>query len=289
MIGVFDSGHGGLTVLRQLTARLPREYFVYLGDHAFAPYGRREPEEIYRLTLQSVEWLFQYGCRLVLLACNTASAIALRRMQQTWLPQAAPNHRVLGVFVPMVEALTAVSWRDGLPVAGQVAQDGLVAIFATQRTVASGAYPLEISLRAPQLRVISQACPQLAAAIEAQQGAAELKAMVDGYVRELLGRTGGVEPGAAVLGCTHYPLVADHFAAALPDRTRLLDQPRIVAASLADYLQRHRRFAAAPGSRAGVRFLTTGDAAQVSAFASRLFGGGVRFEAVADQSLQSGT
>lgn len=287
MIGVFDSGHGGLTVLRQVMARLPREYFVYLGDHAFAPYGRRDPEEIYRLTLQSVEWLFQYGCRLVLLACNTASAVALRRMQQDWLPQTAPNHRVLGVFVPMVEALTAVSWRDGLPVPGQEAQDGLVAIFATQRTVASGAYPLEISLRAPQLRVVSQACRNLAAAIEAQRPPDELQEMVAGYVAELMAATGGEAPNSVVLGCTHYPLVADHFAAVLPATTRLLDQPRIVAASLADYLQRHRRFAAPAQSRPGIRFLTTGDPGRVSAFASRFFGAEVAFEAIEDQDLPS--
>lgn len=285
MIGVFDSGHGGLTVLRQLSARLPGEYFVYLGDHAFAPYGRREPEEIYRLTLQSVEWLFQYGCRLVLLACNTASAVALRRMQQDWLPRNAPNHRVLGVFVPMVEALTAVSWRDGLPVPGRAAEDGLVAIFATQRTVASGAYPLEISLRAPQLRVVSQACANLVAAIEAQRPAEELETMVAGYVGELLAASGGEAPAAAVLGCTHYPLVADSFAAALPATTRLLDQPTIVADSLADYLKRHGRFAAPAGSRPGVRFLTTGDPERVSAFASRFFGAPVTFEAIEDQDL----
>ena len=285
MIGVFDSGHGGLTVLRQLRAHLPQAYFVYLGDHGFAPYGPRDPEEIYRLTLRSVEWLFQYGCRLVLLACNTASAVALRRMQQDWLPRNAPNHRVLGVFVPMVEVLTAVSWRDGLPVPGQVAQDGLVAIFATQRTVASGAYPLEISLRAPQLRVVSQACRNLVTAIETQRPPAELQHMVSGYVAELMTATGGEAPGAAVLGCTHYPLVADCFAEALPKETRLLDQPQIVAASLADYLQRHRRFAAPAEGRPGARFLTTGDAQKVSAFASRLFGDKVTFEAIQDQDL----
>lgn len=285
MIGVFDSGHGGLTVLRRLAVRLPGEYFVYLGDHAFAPYGRREPEEIYRLTLQSVEWLFQYGCRLVLLACNTASAVALRRMQQDWLPQNAPNHRVLGVFVPLVEALTAVSWRDGLPVPGRLPENGLVAIFATQRTVLSGAFPLEISLRAPQLRVVSQACRNLAAAIEAQRPEGELQDMVSVYVDDLMTQTGGEAPNAAVLGCTHYPLVAEFFAAALPETTRLLDQPEIVADSLADYLQRHHRFAAPAGSRAGLRFLTTGDPDRVSAFASRFFGAPVRFEAVADQAL----
>ncbi|WP_422368838.1 glutamate racemase [Pelagibius sp.] len=285
MIGVFDSGHGGLTVLRQLTARMPQEHFVYFGDHAFAPYGRRDPEEVYRLTLEAVERLFQHGCRLVLLACNTASAVALRRMQQDWLPQNAPNHRVLGVFVPMVEALTAVSWRDGLPVPGQTQPDGLVAIFATERTVLSGAYPLEISLRAPQLRVVSQACKNLVAAIEGQAAADELQSMVSGYVGELMAASGGEKPDSAVLGCTHYPLVADCFAAALPEETRLLDQPLIVADSLADYLRRHKRFAAAQNAAGGVRFLTSGDPERVSTFASRFFGAAVTFHSVAELDL----
>ncbi len=288
MIGVFDSGHGGLTVLRQLIARLPQEYFVYFGDHAHAPYGRREPEEIYQLTLEAVERLFQHGCRLVLLACNTASAVALRRMQQDWLPQNAPNHRVLGVFVPMVEALTATSWRDGLPLPGRVAEDGLVAVFATQRTVLSGAYPLEISLRAPQLRVVAQACPQLVAAIEGQEPPARLKSMVTGYVAEMLAKTGAAAPGAAVLGCTHYPLVAEHFAEALPQTTRLMDQPGIVAASLAEYLERHPRFAATPGSLSGARFLTSGDPRTVSAFASRFFGAEVAFASVEELGTAAG-
>src|SRR5690606_22041427 len=162
MIGVFDSGHGGLTVLHALTRRLPGEAFIYLGDHGNAPYGPRPEEEIYALTLAAVERLFAEGCGLVLLACNTASAIALRRLQQEWLPSAAPERRVLGVFVPMVEVLAGVPWCDGAPVppfltSGLVEPDGMVAVFATQRTIHSGAYPFEIGLRAPHMRVVSQA------------------------------------------------------------------------------------------------------------------------------------
>jgi glutamate racemase len=278
MIGVFDSGHGGLTVLHALTQRMPGEAFTYLGDHGNAPYGRRPPEEIYTLTLAAVETLFAEGCLLVLLACNTASAIALRRLQQDWLPTAAPERRVLGVFVPMVEALTAVSWRDGAPVPGRVPEDGLVAVFATQRTIHSAAYPFEIGLRAPHMRVVSQACPHLAAAIEADEPEAVLGELVAGYVAEMLQQTEGRPPDAVVLGCTHYPLVAPLFAAALPPGTRLLDQPAIVADSLADYLTRHQRFAAAPGEAGKRRFLTTGDPQRVSAFASRFFGAEVGFQ-----------
>jgi len=280
MIGVFDSGHGGLTVFHKLSERLPREAFTYLGDHGKAPYGPRPPEEIYELTLAAVERLFEAGCLLVLLACNTASAVALRRLQQDWLPQAAPERRVLGVFVPMVEALSAVSWRDGsaVPVPAPVPDDGLVAVFATQRTIHSAAYPFEVGLRAPRMRVVSQACPHLVAAIEADEPEAVLRRLVEGYVAEMLAKTQGRVPDAAVLGCTHYPLVAHLFAAALPPGLRLLDQPSIVADSLADYLARHDRFAATPQEAGQRRFLTTGDPEKVSAFASRFFGAEVRFE-----------
>lgn len=278
MIGVFDSGHGGLTVLHALTARLPAESFIYLGDHGKAPYGPRPEEEIYQLTQAAVERLFAEDCRLVLIACNTASAVALRRLQQDWLPQAAPECRVLGVFVPMVEALAGVSWRDGSEFPGKVASNGLVAVFATQRTTHSGAYPFEVGLRAPHMRVVSQACPHLVSAIEADEPEAVLRELVEGYVAAMMLQTEGRAPDAAVLGCTHYPLVAPLFAAALPEGVRLLDQPTIVADSLAEYLGRHQRFASAPGKGGRRRFLTTGDPARVSAFASRFFGAEVRFE-----------
>lgn len=278
MIGVFDSGHGGLTILHALTERLPREAFTYLGDHGNAPYGPRPEEEIYALTRTAVERLFDEGCLLVLLACNTASAVALRRLQQTWLPEAAPERRVLGVFVPMVEALAGVSWRDGTKVSGLVAPDGMVAVFATQRTIHSGAYPFEVGLRAPHMRVVSQACPNLVAAIEADEPESLLRELVQGYVADMLHQTEGRAPDAAVLGCTHYPLVAHLFAEALPAGVTLLEQPRIVADSLAEYLSRHDRFTAAPETAGSRRFLTTGDPAKVSAFASRFFGAEVKFE-----------
>ncbi|MEQ8355837.1 MAG: aspartate/glutamate racemase family protein [Kiloniellaceae bacterium] len=257
---------------------MPAEAFTYLGDHGNAPYGRRSSEEIYNLTLAGIERLFGVGCQLVLLACNTASAVALRRLQQDWLPSVAPECRVLGVFVPMVEALTAVSWRDGAPVPGRMPEDGLVGVFATQRTIHSAAYPFEIGLRAPQMRVVSQACPQLAAAIEADEGETVLRQMIEGYVSEMLRQTEGRAPDAVVLGCTHYPLVAPYFAATLPPGTRLLNQPRIVADSLADYLSRHQRFTANLKEGRYRRFLTTGDPQRVSAFASRIFDTELVFE-----------
>ncbi len=158
MIGVFDSGSGGLTVLRALVTRLPEQRFVYLGDHAHAPYGDRDPEEIYELTRLNVERLFGLGCSLVILACNTAAAVALRRLQQTWLQQHYPQQRVLGVLVPVVEAVTRVPWQTKEPTAESERAASRVAIFATARTVESGAYPREIVCRAPAISVLQQAC-----------------------------------------------------------------------------------------------------------------------------------
>lgn len=278
MIGVFDSGHGGLTILRALVERFPGHAYVYLGDHGHAPYGAREVEEIYALTRGNVERLFSIGCRLVLLACNTASAVALRRLQQTWLPHVAHEHRVLGVVVPTIEAITNVPWHHRAPPPGTAAANGLVAVFATRRTVESGAYPYEIGLRAPAMTVVQQACPGLVDKIEKDAPAREIAGMVDGFVAALRARLEGREPDVAILGCTHYPLVARHFAEALPRGTRLLHQPDIVAESLERYLARHPEFDTPGGDAPAPRFFTTGDPARVDPLASRFFGGEARFE-----------
>lgn len=283
MIGVFDSGHGGLTVLRAVLERLPGHGTVYLGDHGHAPYGAREVEDIYRLTLDNVERLFSIGCRLVLLACNTASAVALRRLQQTWLPHFAPEHRVLGVVVPTIEAVTDVPWHLRAPPAGTEQRPRLVAVFATRRTVESGSFPYEIGLRAPAVTVVQQACPGLVDRIESGAPEAELKAMAAGFVRALLARLDGLSPDAAILGCTHYPLVADHFAAALPRGVEMLDQPCIVADSLERYLARHPEFVPPAEATDPPRFFTTGDPARVDPLASRFFGKPVRFVRLEDK------
>lgn len=290
MIGVFDSGDGGLTVLKALVERLPEQDFLYLGDHARAPIGGRDPEDIYELTIENVDFLFSKGCRLVLLACNTASAVALRRLQQTWLPQrdaelGKPGRRVLGVLVPMVEAIAKVPWNSaGLLAASNASAVTLrVAIFATRRTVETGSYPLEIGLRAPAVEVFQQACPDLVARIEAGAPQEELRGMVQSYVKALLSKMDEHVPDTAVLGCTHYPLVASAFAAALPESVELLEQPKLVADSLADYLARHAEFTGreegADRTRSPIRrFLTTGAADHASEKASLFFGTPVTFE-----------
>lgn len=278
MIGVFDSGSGGLTVGRALIRRLPHQPFVYLGDHANAPYGVKPADDVLALTIKNVTRLFAHGCTLVLLACNTASAAALRRLQQDWLPDTYPDHRVLGVLVPLVEAVTEVPWHIKAPVATPGRLPKTVGIFATASTVASNAYPFEIGLRTHDINVVQQACDGLVDLIEDGADHEDIQALVTSCVKNLLAQLDGAAPDAVVLGCTHYPLVADAFAAALPPGIDILQQPEIVAESFADYLARHPRFA--QGKDGAVRFLTTGDPTKVNRQASRFFGSEISFEKI---------
>ncbi len=232
------------------------------------------------LTRANVTRLFDRGCRLVLLACNTAAAVALRRLQRDWLPGAYPDRRVLGVFVPMVEAVTEVPWHLEEPPAGARREPAVVGVFATRRTVASGAYPREIARRAPRIRVVQQACPGLVGLIEAGAAPADLAAAIAGHVEGFMARLEGAVPDSVILGCTHYPLVAEAFAKALPAGVPLHSQPELVADSLAAYLARHAEFDVATGPRVATRFLTTGDPAEVAALTKRFFGAALRFQQV---------
>ncbi len=277
MIGIFDSGTGGLTILHDLVEKLPGRHLTYLGDHANTPYGDRPAEEIYQLTIESVDRLFQEGCRLVLLACNTASAVALRRLQQNWLPKAAPDRRVLGVLVPMVEAITRVPWQIQAPPPGKPAPPATIGVFATRSTVETGAYLYEVGLRAPSVRVVQQACPTLVAEIESGATNETIQRLIDEYVVDLLAGAPDGRIDSAVLGCTHYPLVADAFARALPDGLPILQQPKIVADSLAAYLARHPEFDERSVSGGVVRFLTTRSDGAPDSVASRFFGRPVVF------------
>ena len=275
MIGVFDSGHGGLTVLRALVRELPERGFVYLGDNAHAPYGDRTPEDIYRLTLACLERLFGFGCRLVVVACNTAAAIGLRRLQQTWLPLHHPDRRVIGVLVPMVEAVTGVPWMAEIEAGRHRGEPRTVAVFATRLTVQSGAFVHEIRKRAAEITVVQQACPALVRLIEQAAPLAQLRPAVQHYTAELMETLNAIPPSAAILGCTHYPLVQNLFAEALPNGVELLSQPEITAKSLAAYLVRHPEFDRADGQP--IRFYTSGPAAKVSELASRFYGETLEF------------
>jgi len=252
-VGIFDSGLGGLTVLDAVARKLPDVPFVYLGDNAHAPYGVRSADDIFNLTTVATQRLFDAGCDLVILACNTASAAALRRMQESWLP---PGKRVLGVFVPLIEALTERHWGDNSPPREVAVKH--VALFATPATVASRAFQRELAFRAIGVDVEGQACGGVVDAIE--EGDLILaEALVRSHVEALKRKM--PLPDAAVLGCTHYPLVEQAFQDALGPQVKVFSQANLVAESLADYLQRHPHMIG-PGTES--LFLTTGNPARVS-------------------------
>lgn len=253
MIGVFDSGSGGLTVLHALRQAFPDQDFIYLGDHARAPYGHRSNQRIIKYTGQACDFLMQKGCDLVVLACNTAAAIAGRTLQQNWLPGHYPDNRILGVLVPMVEAVTGVPWHQETP--GADAPKHHVGLFATKKTVESGSYQREVLKRAPDIQLTQHACPGLVDAIEGGAGDRPLSGLINGFVDEMKDMAGGV-PDAIVLGCTHFPLVENYFRAALGPNVPVYSQPEIVAESLNDYMTRHPRFRQAGTGR--VRLYTTG-------------------------------
>lgn len=257
-VGVFDSGLGGLTVLDAVAARLPDVPFVYFADSAHAPYGVRDSDDIYDLTTAAVERLWEAGCDLVILACNTASAAALRRMQESWIP---PEKRVLGVFVPLIEALTERRWGDNSPPREVAVKH--VALFATPATVRSRAFQRELAFRAIGVDVEAQACGGLVDAIEEGDmilAEALVRSHVDALKRKM------PTPEAAILGCTHYPWMQEIFQDALGPEVAVYSQAKLVADSLADYLTRHPNML---GSGQESQFLTTGSPAKVSHHATQ--------------------
>ncbi|MDT0683718.1 aspartate/glutamate racemase family protein [Roseicyclus sp. F158] len=267
-VGIFDSGLGGLTVLGSVTRAMPDLPVVYLGDNANAPYGTRDADDIFALTCRGVERLFEAGCDLVILACNTASAAGLRRMQESWVPE---GKRVLGVFVPLIEALTERQWGDNSP--PREVGVNHVALFATPATVASRAFQRELAFRAIGVDVEAQACGGVVDAIEEGDmilAEALVRSHVDALKRKM------PKPGAAVLGCTHYPLVEQTFAEALGPDVAVYSQPDLVAASLKDYLARRPEMIG-PGQESA--FLTTGDPSRVSSRATQFLRRPIAFDA----------
>lgn len=225
-IGVFDSGYGGLTVLKEIINKLPQYDYVYLGDNARAPYGNRSFETVYHYTLQCVKWFFQQECSLVILACNTASAKALRTIQQNDLPKMAPDKRVLGVIRPTAEII------------GSFSETKSVGILATNGTVASESYPMEIAKFFPALKVFQEACPMWVPLVENE----EYKSHgADFFVKKNLHNIfeKGKDIDVILLACTHYPLLKEKIEEYLPVSVKLISQGEIVGVSLVDYLTRH--------------------------------------------------
>ncbi len=267
-VGVFDSGLGGLTVYRRVAQHMPDLPLCYFGDNKHAPYGTRDADDIYQLTCAGVERLWDAGCDLVVLACNTASAVALRRMQESWLPS---DKRVLGVFVPLIEAMTERSWGDNSPPREVAVKH--VALFATPATVSSRAFQRELAFRAIGVDVEAQPCGGVVDAIEDGDeilAAAFVRSHVNALKRRM------PHPQAAILGSTHYPLMEPVFREALGPDVKVYSQAQLVAESLEDYLIRHPDMRG-PGTESV--FLTTGDPARVSDKATQFLRREMRFQA----------
>lgn len=279
-IGVFDSGVGGLTVHRRLVDCFPQADFIYLADQANAPYGPREGEEIVNLTRAGCERLFAEGCNLVVLACNTASGIALRRLQQTWLPgyrrEVGRPVNVLGIIVPTIEAATGMPWEHEAERRGEkVEKLDVLAVFSTAATARSRVYEIEIDKRRQDVAVFSEPCPELAQMIERGAGAVELATTVEEHVAAVTRRIGKA-PDRAILGCTHYEIIADIFRTALKPGTPLIHQPEATADGLAAYLQKHPEYH--PGASGLRRFLTTGRPGAQNTLVETFWGGPLSFE-----------
>jgi glutamate racemase len=229
-IGIFDSGFGGLTVLKEIERLLPQYDFLYLGDNARAPYGNRSFEIVHAYTLEAVQWLFHQGCPLVIIACNTASAKALRTIQQNDLPRIAPEKRVLGVIRPVTE------W------VGTMTRSHHVGILATIGTVASQSYAIEIKKYFPDVTVVQEACPMWVSLIENNEFENEgADYFIKKHVDRLLAADHRID--TVILGCTHYPLIRQKIRCCLAADIQLISQGDIVAQRLTDYLVRHPEIA----------------------------------------------
>lgn len=243
-IGVFDSGYGGLTILEKIREKMPEYDYIYLGDNARTPYGTRSFEVVYNFTLQAVRKLFELGCPLVILACNTASAKALRSIQQIDLPQIAPWKRVLGVIRPTVECI------------GEMTTTRHIGVLATTGTIKSESYPLEVRKLFPDITITGEACPMWVPLVENNESQSE---GADYFIRQHIERLLQKDPliDTILLGCTHYPLLMDKIRKFTPFHIRIIAQGEYVAESLQDYLRRHPEMDNLCSQGGTCRFLTT--------------------------------
>lgn len=262
-IGIFDSGYGGLTVMKQILAKLPQYDYIYLGDNARAPYGNRSFETVYHYTLECVKWFFRNGCHLVILACNTASAKALRTIQQKDLPTLAPDKRVLGVIRPTSEII------------GQFTKTRHVGILATTGTVQSNSYAMEIEKTFPDVSVYQEACPMWVPLIENNEHTGPgADFFVKKHIDSLISKSDKID--TILLACTHYPLLINTIKQFLPPGIQILSQGEIVAASLADYLKRHPEMEKMCSKNRHYRFFTTDSVEDFDNHASIFFGNPVK-------------
>ncbi len=266
-IGVFDSGYGGLTILKELREELPERSFLYLGDNARAPYGTRSFDVVYEFTLEAVKKLFDLGCPLVILACNTASAKALRTIQQLDLPKIDESRRVLGVVRPTVEAVA------------QMSETGHIGIFATSGTIASQSYPIELHKLNPELEIVGRSCPMWVPLIESGESEGEgADFFVKKYVDQMISEDKDID--TVILGCTHYPIMIDKIRSYMPSGVNVVAQGKLVAKSLKDYLHRHPEMADRLDEEGRMGYYTTEDAGKFEDLASVFLGHELKAERV---------
>ena len=243
-IGVFDSGYGGLTILDKIREVLPEYDYIYLGDNARAPYGTRSFEVVYEFTRQAVNKLFDMGCHLVILACNTASAKALRSIQMNDLPQIDPARRVLGVIRPTVECV------------GEISKNQHIGVLATAGTIKSESYPLEIHKLFPEIQVSGTACPMWVSLVENNESQDEgADYFIRKYIDQLLSKDPQID--TVILGCTHFPILIPKIRQYIPDHISVIAQGEYVAESLKDYLKRHPEMDAKCTKNGNCQFYTT--------------------------------
>lgn len=265
MIGVFDSGFGGLTVFKEIKKALPRFSYIYLGDNLRAPYGGRSQSAIYKFTEQAVNFLFKQGCQLVIIACNTASSEALRKLQQEWLPIHYPDRRILGVIRPVAEE------------AAKVSRFGKIGVVGTRATVESGAYERELKTQNLRLKIYQNACPLLVPLVEeGWLGKTETRMIVKKCLRPLKDQ----KIDTLILGCTHYPLLMKEFVRVAGKRVKVLDAPKIVADKLVDYLKCHPEIESKLKKDGQARYLTTDSANKFETLGSRFMGNKIQGEKV---------
>jgi glutamate racemase len=266
-IGIFDSGYGGLTVFKEIAAKLPQYDYLYLGDNARAPYGTRSFETVYEYTLQAVKWFFEQGCELVILACNTASAKALRTIQQNDLPKLGAKKRVLGVIRPTSEII------------GRYTKTNNIGILATNGTVQSESYLIEIEKSFPEVKVYQQACPLWVPLIENNEYETEgADFFYHKNINQLLAHNKKID--TILLACTHYPLIKDKIQQFSSPNITILSQGEIVANSLGNYLDRHPEMEKRLSKHSHQFFYTTDDAKGFDAQATKFFGQAIQSKQV---------
>ncbi len=258
-IGVFDSGYGGLTILREIVRQLPEYNYLYLGDNARSPYGGHSYQSIYQYTLECVKWFFRQGCPLVILACNTASAKALRTIQQVDLPTLAPGNRVLGVIRPTTEII------------GNFTKTNSIGVLGTTGTVESGSYKIEINKFFPSIKVYQQACPMWVPLVENNEYMSPgADYFIQKGINELLSQSGEID--TILLACTHYPLLIKKIQQFIPKGVQLVSQGEIVANSLKKYLKKHPEFEFRCLKGNSIQFFTTDSASDFDFHSASFFG-----------------